>query len=267
MYIKRIELTRFKSFGSTTSLPLLPGFTVISGPNGSGKSNILDGILFALGLSSSRGMRAERLSDLVHSGSLSSNRRVETHVAVTFDLGPGEDGQPREWKVSRRLRVSPGKGEDPDSLPYTSTFYINDVPCTLSELHEQLEAMHIYPNGYNVVLQGDVTSIISMNSKERRQILDELAGVATFDRKIAQANAKLEVVREQIERFRLIEQEWQAQGERLLRESEKAQQYQQLRLQWQTLERQQRVLLWRHLQAQVEATQAAIRQTISKALS
>jgi len=262
MYIKRIELTRFKSFGSTTSLPLLPGFTVISGPNGSGKSNILDGILFALGLSSSRGMRAERLSDLVHSGSLSSNRRVETHVAVTFDLGPGEDGQPREWKVSRRLRVSPGKGEDPDSLPYTSTFYINDVPCTLSELHEQLEAMHIYPNGYNVVLQGDVTSIISMNSKERRQILDELAGVATFDRKIAQANAKLEVVREQIERFRLIEQEWQAQGERLLRESEKAQQYQQLRLQWQTLERQQRVLLWRHLQAQVEATQAAIRQLL-----
>jgi chromosome segregation protein len=264
MYIKRIELTRFKSFGSTTSLPLLPGFTVISGPNGSGKSNILDGILFALGLSSSRGMRAERLLDLVHSGSLNGNRQVETHVSVTFELGPGEDGQPREWKVSRRLRVKPGKAEDPtrdsgtDSLPYTSTFYINDVPCTLSELHEQLEAMHIYPNGYNVVLQGDVTSIISMHPKERRQIIDELAGVATFDRKIAQANSKLEAVREQIERFRLIEQEWQAQGERLLRESEKAQHHQQLRLQLQTLGQQQQVLLWRHLQVQVEETQAAI---------
>ncbi|MEN9231615.1 MAG: AAA family ATPase, partial [Thermostichus sp. DG02_5_bins_236] len=230
MYVKQIELTRFKSFGSTTSMPLLPGFTVISGPNGSGKSNILDAILFALGLSSSRGMRAEKLLDLVHSGSLNSHRRVETHVSVTFDLGQGSlptehlethgsgngAAPSTEWKVSRRLRVSPGRGEDPDSPAYTSTFYINDVPCALSELHEQLEAMHIYPNGYNVVLQGDVTSIISMNAKERRQIIDELAGVATFDRKIAQANNKLEAVREQIERFRLIEQELQAQGERLL---------------------------------------------------
>ncbi|MCJ2544424.1 chromosome segregation protein SMC [Synechococcus bigranulatus str. 'Rupite'] len=273
MYVKQIELTRFKSFGSTTSMPLLPGFTVISGPNGSGKSNILDAILFALGLSSSRGMRAEKLLDLVHSGSLHSHRRVETHVSVTFDLGQGSGhvgthgagngaAPPREWKVSRRLRVSPGRGEDPDSPAYTSTFYINDVPCTLSELHEQLEAMHIYPNGYNVVLQGDVTSIISMNAKERRQIIDELAGVATFDRKIAQANNKLEAVREQIERFRLIEQELQAQGERLLKESEKAQQYQQLRLHLETLEQQQQVLLWQHLQTQVEQTQGSIQQLI-----
>lgn len=277
MYVKQIELTRFKSFGSTTSMPLLPGFTVISGPNGSGKSNILDAILFALGLSSSRGMRAEKLLDLVHSGSLNSHRRVETHVSVTFDLGQGSPpvghgdthgagngaAPPTEWKVSRRLRVSPGRGEDPDSPAYTSTFYINDVPCTLSELHEQLEAMHIYPNGYNVVLQGDVTSIISMNAKERRQIIDELAGVATFDRKIAQANNKLEAVREQIERFRLIEQELQAQGERLLKESEKAQQYQQLRLHLETLEQQQQVLLWQHLQAQVEQTQDSIQQLLS----
>jgi condensin subunit Smc len=107
MYIKRIELTRFKSFGSTTSLPLLPGFTVISGPNGSGKSNILDGILFALGLSSSRGMRAERLLDLVHSGSLNGNRQVETHVSVTFELGPGEDGQPRNGKSVAGCGSSP----------------------------------------------------------------------------------------------------------------------------------------------------------------
>ncbi|MEN9213181.1 MAG: chromosome segregation protein SMC, partial [Thermostichus sp. DG02_4_bins_136] len=228
------------------------------------KSNILDGILFALGLSSSRGMRAEKLLDLVHSGSLNSHRRVETHVAVTFDLGGSisVSGGAREWKVSRRLRVSPGREEDPDAPAYTSTFYINDVPCTLSELHEQLEAMHIYPNGYNVVLQGDVTSIISMNPKERRQIIDELAGVATFDRKIAQANAKLEAVREQIERFRLIEQEWQAQGERLLKESEKAQEYRQLRLYLETLEHQQRLLLWQHLQTQVEQVQDSIQRLI-----
>jgi len=54
LHIKRLELSHFKSFGGTTKVPLLPGFTVVSGPNGSGKSNILDALLFALGLASSR---------------------------------------------------------------------------------------------------------------------------------------------------------------------------------------------------------------------
>lgn len=256
MYIKQIELTRFKSFGSATAVPLLPGFTVVSGPNGSGKSNILDALLFCLGLSSSKGMRADKLLDLVHSGSLDNSRkRVETSVAVTFELSP-DPKQPQEWKVSRRLRVNQSK-TDPT---YTSTFYINDLPCTLTELHEQLEAMHVYPNGYNVVLQGDVTRIISMNVKERRQIIDELAGVANFDRKIAQAKTKLDEVQEQIERFRLIEEELKAQRERLLQESQKAQRYQALRDQLQQMEIQHQVLTWRHLDRQARQTREEIGQ-------
>src|SRR5919199_1350593 len=85
VHIKRIELTNFKSFGGTTSIPVLPGFTVVSGPNGSGKSNILDALLFCLGLSSSKGMRAERLPDLVNSA---QNKRgtIEASVTATFAL-------------------------------------------------------------------------------------------------------------------------------------------------------------------------------------
>jgi chromosome segregation protein len=66
VHIKQVELSHFKSFGGTTKVPILPGFTVVSGPNGSGKSNILDALLFCLGLASSKGMRAERLPDLVN---------------------------------------------------------------------------------------------------------------------------------------------------------------------------------------------------------
>ncbi|MEN9204234.1 MAG: chromosome segregation protein SMC, partial [Thermostichales cyanobacterium DRC_bins_46] len=122
--------------------------------------------------------------------------------------------------------------------------------CSLSELHEQLEALHIYPQGYNVVLQGDVTQIISMNSKERRQIIDELAGVAHFDRKIEQSRQKLEAVKEQIERYKLIEQEWQEQSQKLEQDSQKAKQYQALREQKQQLEQERAILLWQHLQEQ-----------------
>ncbi|MGB5972630.1 MAG: AAA family ATPase, partial [Nodosilinea sp.] len=86
MHIKRVELSHFKSFGGTTQVPLLPGFTVISGPNGSGKSNILDALLFGLGLASSKGMRADRLPDLVNQSQMSRRATSEASVTVTFDL-------------------------------------------------------------------------------------------------------------------------------------------------------------------------------------
>ncbi|MBD1942342.1 AAA family ATPase, partial [Coleofasciculus sp. FACHB-712] len=90
VYVKRVELSNFKSFGGTTSIPLLPGFTVVSGPNGSGKSNILDALLFCLGLASSKGMRAERLPDLVNHNQ-THRGTVETSVTVTFDLSDVPD--------------------------------------------------------------------------------------------------------------------------------------------------------------------------------
>ncbi len=209
MYIKRLELSNFKSFGGTTPIPLLPGFTVVSGPNGSGKSNLIDALLFCLGLAGSKGMRAERLPDLVNHTQISRNRSaVEASVTVTFDLsdepelledvierqvngaspalpdskvengaaqngsasngsangaahsnghsesnGHPENGNGQrshrssEWSVTRRLRVT-------QQGTYTSNYYINGEPCTLTELHEELNRLRVYPEGYNVVLQG-----------------------------------------------------------------------------------------------------------------
>ena len=69
------------------------GFTVVTGPNGSGKSNILDGILFCLGLANSRGMRADRLPDLINTSKLKEGKSCETLVSVRFNI---EDWSPRE---------------------------------------------------------------------------------------------------------------------------------------------------------------------------
>ena len=240
VHISKIELSHFKSFGGTNSVPFRRGFTVVSGPNGSGKSNILDALLFCLGLASSKGMRAERLPDLINHNQSQTGRTAETRVTVTFDLSDLEEtvvnhfineeyfesegikniedsdntentenseqksnitvSNTSEWTVTRRLRVTKGGS-------YSSNFYINDTPCTATELHEQLRRLRVYPEGYNVVLQGDVTSIISMNSKERREIIDELAGVAEFDRKIEQTKETLESVKEREERCHIIVQE------------------------------------------------------------
>ena len=58
MYIKQLEIDNFKSFARKVDIPMLEGFTTVSGPNGSGKSNIIDSILFALGLATTRSLRA-----------------------------------------------------------------------------------------------------------------------------------------------------------------------------------------------------------------
>jgi chromosome segregation protein len=290
VYVKRVELTNFKSFGGTTPIPLLPGFTVISGPNGSGKSNLLDALLFCLGLAGSKGMRAERLPDLVnHSQATRGRSTVEAAVTATFDLsdeldvlaklnnpdsdeehlldassratlppeppsngnGPRENGavtngngqnghgsnghgEPgngaqinTEWSVTRKLRVT-------QQGTYTSNYFINGEPCTLTELHDQLNRLRIYPEGYNVVLQGDVTRIISMNSRERREIIDELAGVATFDRKINQAKEKLDAVKDREDRYHIVEKELIDQRDRLAQDRIKAEKYKKLRAELQT---------------------------------
>lgn len=262
VYIKRVELTHFKSFGGTTSVPLLPGFTVISGPNGSGKSNILDALLFCLGLASSKGMRAERLPDLVNHNQPHKGT-VEASVTVTFDLGDyhqekmvEETGEATsehslsrisnlqsDWSVTRRLRVT-------KQGTYTSTYYINGETCNLTELHEQLNELRIYPEGYNVVLQGDVTSIISMNSRERREIIDELAGVAAFDRKIVQAKDTLNSVKEREDSCRIVEKELAAQRDRLSQDRIKAEKYQKLRAELQEKQVWEAVLVWQSLQKQ-----------------
>lgn len=267
MYIKHLELAHFKSFGGTTAIPLLPGFTVVSGPNGSGKSNILDALLFALGLSSSKGMRAERLPDLVNHSQISRGRSVvETSVSVTFDLsnqpegssdielGNGASENATEWRVTRKLRVT-------QQGTYTSNYYINGESCTLQDLHEQLSRLRIYPEGYNVVLQGDVTGIISMNSRQRREIIDELAGVADFDRKIAQAKEKLDQVKEREDRFRIVENELILQRDRLERDRVRAEKYRKLRSEIESKAQWEAVLLWRSTQVEIQQLEQQLQQS------
>jgi chromosome segregation protein len=331
VFIKSVELSHFKSFGGTTAVPLRNGFTVISGPNGSGKSNILDALLFALGLSSSKGMRADRLPDLVNqSYSTRSRSTLEASVTVTFDISDlprrliaGEDennpedeegdrpsddrstddsspghadespaesvaesnghvpkadaddasadlnghgrsedtssDSPLEWMVTRKLRVTP-------QGTYTSTYFINGEACTLTQLHEQLQRFRVYPEGYNVVLQGDVTGIISMNPRERREIIDELAGVAAFDRKIVQAKDKLESVREKEERFRIVERELTDQRDRLAKDRVKAEKYQRLRQQFQEKSQWELVLDWRSQQRLVQRIEHQIQAADQRAV-
>jgi chromosome segregation protein len=218
--IKEIELDNFKSFGKQTLVPLLNGFTTISGPNGSGKSNIVDSLLFALGLSSTRSMRAERLPDLLNNLS----GRNEAKVTVRFTNDQGE-----ELEITRRIRVKDNG--------YTSTYQLNGRNSTLTDIHEALTKYNVSPTGFNVIMQGDVTGIVTMSATERRKIIDELAGVADFDRLIGQATTELESVSGKIEHEKIVLAEIMARLEVLRADRDQALKYLDLKTQKESVEK------------------------------
>ena len=213
MYIKKLEIDNFKSFANKTDIPLLQGFTTVSGPNGSGKSNIIDSVMFALGLRSGSALRIENLSDFI----TTFNNKNEATVKVTFG-GVEELG---ELSVTRRIRKN--------SQGYASTYYLNDKVDTLTNIKSVLEKYNITPNSYNVIMQGDVNSIIGCSSKVRRGIIDEIAGVADFDRRIDQAKSELEKVEQRVESANLILTEVASALEQLREEREVALKYKKLK--------------------------------------
>lgn len=213
MYIKEIEIDNFKSFASKVIVPLMPGFTAISGPNGSGKSNIIDSILFALGLTTARSLRSEQgVADLI----TNHNKRNEASVKVTFSNDDKEEAA-SEFSIKRYIK----KGKN----GVQSTYYYNDKPATLTQIHLELEKYNITPNGYNVMMQGDVTEITNCSATERRKIIDEIAGTADFDRKINLASEQIQSVEDEIANKKILMDEIDSRIEQLKQEREVALKY------------------------------------------
>ncbi|WP_353635217.1 chromosome segregation protein SMC [Halobacterium sp. NMX12-1] len=239
MYIDEIVLQNFKSFAGTTRIPFYEDFTTISGPNGSGKSNIIDAVLFALGLARTSGMRAEKLTDLIynpsHEGDDEAAGPKEASVEVVLN---NEDGTLSRSQVE--AAAGSEKVGDVDTITvkrrvkrtddnYYSYYYLNERSVNLSDIRDLLAQAGVAPEGYNVVMQGDVTGIINMTPGERREIVDEIAGVAEFDAKKGDAYAELEVVEERINEADLRIDEKRERLEQLEDERETALEYQGLR--------------------------------------
>lgn len=212
MYIKQLEIDNFKSFANKSEIPLLKGFTTVSGPNGSGKSNIIDSVMFALGLRTGSALRIENLSDFI----TTFNNKNEAMVKVVFGDVDGD----KELSVARRIKKT--------NQGFASTYYLNDKVDTLTNIRSILEQYNITPNSYNVMMQGDVNSIVMCSSKVRRGIIDEIAGVADFDRRIDQATGELKTVEQRVEAALLILSEVEKTLEQLKSEREVALKYKKL---------------------------------------
>ncbi len=200
MYLKRLKVRNFKSFAGATEIPFQAGFTGVAGPNGMGKSNISDAILFVLGPTSSKALRAERLPQLFFNGGASKKAATECEVSLVFDntdrLLPSEAA---EVEVSRYVKLAPN---DPDG--YYSYFYVNGKRSTQAEIDALLGHARLSGDGYNLVQQGDVNKVVTMGPVPRRGLVERLAGISQYDEELDRAATKRTDVEQNLDRINTL---------------------------------------------------------------
>lgn len=221
MHLVRIELENFKSFGGEIVIPFEEGFTAITGPNGSGKSNCGDAIQFVLGPKSTRSLRASNVSELIYNGGGGGKAARNMSATLVFENSPESDGRRRlridseEVSFTRSVRLN----RKNDSV---SSYYINGNPSTATEMRRVLSEAGLHGDGYNIVLQGDVTMLASMTPHKRRGVLEEVAGVTAYDDEIRRANNQRKVVENNIETIDLFEEEQKTRLKGLEKERQQA---------------------------------------------
>ena len=192
--LDRLVLQGFKSFKRKASIPLPPGFSVITGPNGSGKTNLADAVTFVLGKSSSRTLRAKKAEELIFHGSKDKSGSDSASVVLYFDnSSKALPLQDKEVSVGRRINRSG-----------VSTYRLNGRVVTRQQIVDILSQGGISPDGYNIIQQGDVNHIVEMDPVQRRGILDEISGIKEYDEKRGKALKELEGVAERVREAEIL---------------------------------------------------------------
>lgn len=197
MQLKRIELQGFKSFADKTIIEVEEGITTIVGPNGSGKSNISDAIKWVLGEQSAKSLRGSNMLDVIFSGT--EQRKPLGMAEVTLVLDNSDHSLNIEYtevSVTRRVYRS---GE--------SEYYINKTQSRLKDIQELFMDTGVGRDGYSIVGQGKIDSIISSKSEERRNIFEEASGIVKYRTRKDEALRKLENTNINLDRVKDILQE------------------------------------------------------------
>lgn len=219
MYLKRLDMQGFKSFAEKISLDFNGGITAVVGPNGSGKSNIADAIRWVLGEQSVKTLRGSKMEDIIFAGT--EHRKPLGFAEVSITLDNSDSSLPLafgEVTITRRVFRS---GE--------SEYLINKAACRLKDITELLLDTGIGRDGYSVIGQGRVDEILSSRSEDRRHIFEEASGIMKYKVRKQEAEKKLELTRQNVERINDIILELETQLGPLKEQSENARRYLDLR--------------------------------------
>ena len=202
VYIEKLVCKGFKSFGrESVSIKLNPGFTCIVGPNGSGKSNVIDAILFVLGQLSAKTLRANVFSDLLYSPPKPNMPPKAKSAVVELHF----DNKDRKLQVDADRVVIERELDDSGK----SVCRVNGKVVTRTAVLDVIGAIGVDPNGYNLVLQGEIAQMVKVSPIERRKLIEEIAGISAYDeqkdramKKLAESEANLGKVEMQLQERR-----------------------------------------------------------------
>ena len=213
--LDRITMQGFKSFANRITIPFPGGYNVICGPNGSGKSNIIDALLFVLGTTSARSIRAMKLQNLLFNGARDKKSADFCEVSIYLDNTDNKiPGDEKEVKITRRVTRSG-----------ISIYKLNGRTVTRAKILDILSYANLAAEGYNIIMQGDVTKIIEMSPAERKGIIDEISGISEFDEKKEKATREMEKVETRVRENMIVVAEKQKLVSRLKQEKENAEKY------------------------------------------
>ena len=219
MYLRALEISGFKSFPERTRLTFERDITAIVGPNGSGKSNISDAILWVMGEQSSRTLRGGKMQDVIFGGTAKRPSMGVAQVSLILDNSAGIfDVDAEEVTITRKYYRS---GE--------SEYYINRQQVRLRDVNELLMDTGLGRDGYSIIGQGRIAEIVSGKSAERREVLEEAAGISRYRYRKEEAERRLARTDENLLRINDKIEELELQVKPLKEQSEVAKRYLTLR--------------------------------------
>ena len=230
MRLKKIEVVGFKSFAERQVIAVDEQVTGIIGPNGCGKSNIVDAVRWAMGEQSARHLRGAGMADVIFAGCATRGPSGMAEVTLVLenrgqgDVPPSYLDMP-EIAVTRRLYADG-----------TSEYLINKVPARLRDITELLLGTGAGTKGYSIIEQGQVGRLVSSKPEERRQVLDEAAGITRFKGQKAAAERKIQATRQNLLRVVDVIGELEARLGTLRQQAQKAERYKRYRHEAQDLD-------------------------------
>ena len=217
-FIKKLTMHGFKSFVRKTELPFTPGINVILGPNGSGKSNISDALCFVLGRLSIKSMRAAKAKNLIFLGTKEVSPAKEASVEMVFDNSNKTFTlDAKEVSIKRIVRKN---GQ--------SIYKINGETKTRQEILGLLAQAGIDPNGFNIILQGEIQNFVRMRPEDRRKIMEEVSGISIYEIRKERSLKELSKTEEKLKEVLAILRERTAYLNNLEKERQQALKYKKL---------------------------------------
>ncbi|MGN1123569.1 MAG: chromosome segregation SMC family protein, partial [Eubacterium sp.] len=215
MVLRTLEMQGFKSFPDKTVLQFGKGITAVVGPNGSGKSNISDAVRWVLGETSTKSLRGSKMEDVIFGGTSSRKALGFAQVQLTLDNSDGTLKDKNETVTVTRRYYRSGESE----------YKIDGENVRRRDIHELFMDTGLGSDGYSMVGQGKIDSIISQKNEDRRELFEEAAGISLFRHKRTDATRRLDQAQENLVRLLDILGELESRVEPLRKQSEKAKKF------------------------------------------